>query len=234
MIEMNKDIVEQSNFEDYRDVRGFNQKILNNLRDELVANKVPLQAFNFYLDSVEYENIIMKDSMAFRGATQYVVQFEYPPGVAPFEVPASMMPNAASGPMGRPISQAAVQELDVFHVLQNTKFNEDGKLVDFEQKLVPFDVEDSVHTLLNNSSIKPMADPEKVLPFFRKNDKLECQCKEHLILKTIAFNTENSGEFDYYFVEAKRCPICSANNYIILETPGVPTIPAQYQKIFNF
>ena len=233
MVETNKENIERMNFEDYRDVRAYNQKVLNSLRDELVENKIPLQVFNFYLDSIEYENIIMKDSMTFRGATQYVVQFEYPPGVAPFEVPTSMMPNA-TGMGATSMPQSAIQELDVFHVLQNPVFDDDGKLISFDQKLAPFEQEEKIHALLNNSEIKSMTEPEKVIPFFRRNEKLECQCKEKLILKTIAFNTDTVSNFDYYFVEAKRCPICGANNYLLLETPGMPQIPTQHQTIFKF
>lgn len=236
-VKENKDPLENENFEIFQAIRKYNQLVLNDLRELLLINKIPLQVFTFYMDSAQYENLIVKDSMNFRGNVQYVVQFEYPPGVEPFPLPPQLQtlqsqPTTSMQTEGT--TTAPVQEsIDIFHVLHAPTYNAEGQLMEYTQKLVPFEHEDLVHDMLNNSSIKKIKDAEKVIPFFKRNDKLECQCKEKLILNVLAYNQVNGTNFDYYFVESKKCPICGANNYILFETASKEPKPEQYKKIFE-
>ena len=233
-----KDSLENENFEDYQTIKKYNQNLLDDLRELLLINKIPLQVFTFYMDSAQYENLIIKDSMNFRGTTQYVVQFEYPPGIKPFEVPNQLQGSALTQSTQAQTENTQIssqqESLDIFYVLQKPNYSSEGQLNDFTEKLIPFDTEDLVHDLLNNSSIKKIKNPESVIPFFKRNDKLECQCKEKLILNVLAYNQLNGTQFDYYFIEAKKCPICGANNYLLFETANNEPKPEQYKKIFEF
>jgi hypothetical protein len=236
-VKENKDSLENENFEIFLAIRKYNQLLLDDLRELLLINKIPLQVFTFYMDSAQYENMIVKDSMNFRGNVQYVVQFEYPPGIEPFPLPPQMQslqnqqPNSSQAEQSR--SPAVQESIDIFHVLHQPSYNSEGQLLDFTQKLVSFETEDLVHDMLNNSTIKKIKDAERVIPFFKRNDKLECQCKEKLILNVLAYNQVNGTNFDYYFVESKKCPICGANNYILFETANNEPKPDQYKKIFE-
>ncbi len=236
-VKENKDPLENENFELFQSIRKYNQLVLNDLRELLLINKIPLQVFTFYMDSAQYENLIVKDSMNFRGNVQYVVQFEYPPGVEPLPLPPqlnSLQNQQANVSQSNRTTAESVQEsIDIFHVLHQPSYNPDGQLLEYTQKLIPFEKEDLVHELLNNSAIKKIKDAEKVIPFFKRNDKLECQCKEKLILNALAYNQVNGTNFDYYFIESKKCPICGANNYVLFETANKDPKPEQYKEIFE-
>jgi len=237
MVDSNKDRFEDENFELIQSIRNYNQKVIDDLVDFLVEHKFPLQVFTFYMDTVQYKNLIVKDSINYRGTVQYVVQFEYPLGVEPFPIPDKYLHLTATHTPQEPreLSTNAAEQhtVDTFQTLKDPAFDHEGRLLTFTPIIANFDAEELINDLLNNSEMAPIRDAEQVIPFFKRNDKIDCQCKEKLILKQMYYNQLKNSEFDYYFVEAKKCPICSTNNYVLFETATKIEKPEKYRKIFE-
>ena len=82
--EKNKTILREKNNDDMENLHTFIQEIIDDVRDRLLANKVPLQLVNFVLFSKQYHNVKLVREQNINGTITCIYELEYPEGVTPF------------------------------------------------------------------------------------------------------------------------------------------------------
>ncbi len=209
----------------FDNLQHFVELCLEDLRQRFLERKIPLQTIVFRLRSPDYEGITVKQQQEFQGNTYYSVHLAYPPGVQPLDVPQQMKSLVRE-------TQAEMEE-DVFHVLTDPVYDEEGMLGDFTQKTLPFEKESNANELLNNSKFQDVGHPNELLPFFVNNDTLECQCSELVPLDAVKYNVHQATNFDYYLIIARPCPICGVNNFYIVESAHLLDVPDELKPIFE-
>ena len=85
--EKNKTILREKNNDDMENLHTFIQEIIDDVRDRLLANKLPLQLVNFVLFSKQYHNVKLVREQNINGTITCIYELEYPEGVTPFPFP---------------------------------------------------------------------------------------------------------------------------------------------------
>lgn len=215
------------------DLKSFVQSLLNDIRERLIANRVPLQAVQFVLFSKDYENLQFIADQSVRGMKNYVVQFTYPPGMQPFEMPA----GRGMGPLGgAPQSQGQGvpedDENDRFIILKKAVFDLDGVLTEYQVTFPEKAQTEKVEDLLNTAEFQPVNNPRAVIPSFKSNNKIKCECGEPLELAEMKSVVTESPKFEAYFVIGKKCK-CGRNPFVLFNSPGNKEIPSDLKPLFE-
>jgi len=233
--------------EDMEDVKIFIQYLLDDVRERLLENHLPLQVINFMLLSEDYENVKTLTTQDMRNIRHYILQFKYPEGMQPFEVPKQLkeqLQKKPGGPMlnaGQGATTATSEtevheddENDDFILLKNPEYNEEGQLVDYDKEYPKPITKDGIEELLSSVKFQAVDKPELVMPNFHENSEIKCKCGEPVKFNTMkTCVTELTGErFEFYLVIGKKCK-CGLNPYVLFTSPGNLETPQEYVDIFR-
>ncbi len=228
--ELEKKLIEERK-DELDDVKMFIQYILTDVRERLLENHLPLQVINFMLLSQDYENVKIVTTQNMRSRQHYILQFEYPEGMQPFEIPKQLvekMGTTGSNQVGTD------DENDDFVILQNPKFDEEGAIISYELVYPkPITIE-GIEQLLDSVEFISVDKPELVIPNYTNNTEIKCRCGEPIrfsALKTAV--SDITGErFEFYFGIGKKCK-CGKNPFVLFTSPGNEKTPTELEDIFG-
>ena len=235
---MVKDLLDLD-LEEVKSIKLFIQYVLDDVRDRLLENHLPLQTLNFVMISSDYDNLQVIRIQNVSGTEKKIVQFTYPEGVEPFEVPDNFQ-----SPISRNVAQAigntSVSSIaedddnDLFVILKNAIFNEDSLLVDFEKVYGKKIIQKGIEEMLNNSDFDKVNDITLLLPNSVQEDIL-CECSEPVQIKSLKNATLNmdKAHFEFFLGIGEKCPVCSKNPFVIIASPGNQEVPEEFEEIFG-
>ncbi len=222
----------ESKKEDMEDIKIFIQYILDDIRERLLERKLPLQVINFMLLSQDYENVKIVSTQDMRNIKHYILQFKYPEGMQPFEVPDQVKEKMRM--QAGALSPEEEDDNDEFIVLKNPVFNQEGELVEYEvMHPKPITVE-GIEELLNDSEFIDVERPELVIPNFDSNEKIKCECQEPIQFETMKTSETvfQDQRLEFYLLIGKKCK-CGKNPFVVFISPGVPQTPDELVDIFG-
>lgn len=217
--------VVESQYENIQEVKIFIQDVIDDVRDRLLSKGVAMEKIQFILFSEGYSNVqFVRNQGGTRGSPmRSVYQFQYPEGMGPQAVH-----NYGSSGIQED------EENDLFIFLQNAKFNEEGQLIDFSQKISSKSEHRFPEALLNASDFTSVDNPELVLQDFYNYDKISCECGHSVQLKSLKeCRSTLHDDFEYYLLIGEKCTQCHQNPYILVNSPGNAEIPKGLTRIFG-
>ncbi len=218
------EIIEHS-YSEIQDIKQFVQDVLDDTRERLLNQSLPLERFQFILFSNDYQNVVfVKNQVGQQGGPiKAIYQFQYPEGMGGM-APASYGDTSVSKDI----------EHDEFILLQKAAFSDDGALTEFSVKTADDDTAHLVELLLNNSEFRSVDSPEVVIPTFNElQTEIQCSCGDFIqmdSMKTCISPLHNN--FEFYMIVGKKCT-CGKNPFMIINSPGNRSIPEGLRKIFE-
>jgi hypothetical protein len=205
-------------------VKRFIQDVLDDTRDRLLNQSIPLDRFQFVLLSESYQNLKFVRSQAGAGDSlpKSVFQFEYPPGMQP-------VANKSYGASG--IIEDDTH--DEFLLLQNPEFSDDGEIVNFHIEIANTKQESLIENLLNVSKFQTVTQPELVMPNFDSPANIACSCGDPIhfdSMKTCVSPLHSN--FEFYLIIGHKCG-CGKKPYILVNSPGNESVPEGLKPIFG-
>jgi len=214
------------NREDFMIIKSFAGETLNNTRAKLLELEVPLQLIKFALYSRDYENLNLLNQRPLKGLTQYYFTFQYPEGMAPFPIPASLQQYQQPT-----IPGARKEEIPEknFIILTEMK-GKDGIIESFVPSL-RIKLADKINRMLNDSNFTSTSDDiSKIIPNYSEDMAIYCVCGEIAeIVNTQICNWKN--EFKYYLFEGMKCD-CGEKIYALSLMDENAEIPEELEDIF--
>ncbi len=205
------------------DIKIFVQDLLNDARDRILANKIPLEKIQFILLSKDYQNVnFVRIQGGLNGSpVNSIYQFSYPEGMAPTnEISKS--------------NQVYEDDNDSFILLKNATFSDDGKLVDFIAEYPSKADHELPDALLSSSKFETIKNPSLVIPEFDSNEKIVCECGELIKFSELKNCTSKlHSKFEFYLAIGEKCKVCQLNPFVLINSPGNEKIPDGLEKIFQ-
>lgn len=220
--EENKNEIFTQNRNDIMILKSFVNEILNNIRAKLLELKVPLQLIKFGLYSRDYENLSLINQRTFRGVTQFYFSFEYPEGMAPFQIPERLQQYE------QPILPQQKAEKN-FIVLTEVKAK-DGVITSFIPTLRDI-LANEINQMLNDSEFSEAHRPfNEIIPDYSKDKGIYCLCGELTYIRSVQIcNWKN--EFKYYLFEGTECK-CGETVYAVSLMDEDNEVPNELKDIF--
>lgn len=223
---MHKEELQNRVHTDIENIRVFIQDVLDDARERMLANKIPLQHVNFILFTRDYKNIKIIQAQEIRGTLTINAQFEYPPGVDPFP---DTIPQATIEPT---TTVSTDDENDQFIILRNVKFNEEGQLLEYTQSIATSSEMTKIEGILVDCKITPIDRPDEIIKDFPFYNKILCSCGEPIQLKEAKYCITNENPaLEFYLIIGNKCK-CVKNPFIVFISPGIKDISDQYKSIF--
>lgn len=222
--EQNKNQLYTENRDDLLILREYTNEILQNIRQVLIEKRIPLQIIKFQLLSNDYDNLKILGNYPIRnapGETQYLVSFEYPPGMEPFPLPE-----------GYNIPEKTVKSSKIeknFIILTQLKAK-DGVIYSFipslRDMLAP-EINDTLNACQFNQAPLEFS---SIIPEYPQKNAIYCPCGEIVqFSSTQICNWENI--FKFYLFEGKPCE-CGEKIYVLSLMNDDDEIPDALRIIF--
>ena len=211
--------------EDIVILKEFTNDILESIRQSLLEKKIPLQIIKFQLMSSDYDNLKVLGKFPIRnvpGEIQYLVSFEYPPGMEPFPIPEEFkQAEEAKNPK---------KEEKNFIVFSELKAN-NGVISSFIPSLKDI-IAEEINKALNSCDFNEA--PEKIdsiIPGYSKEMAIYCKCGEIAKISSVQIcNWKN--QFKFYLFEGKTCK-CGEKVYALSLMDDNDDVPEELKVIFS-
>ncbi len=223
--ENNRNQMYVENREDILILKGFTGEVLANIRARLLEWKVPLQLISFSLYSRDYENLKEKGQKSGRGVTQYLFNFEYPPGMEPFPIPDNMQPYQ------RPIfpDEKVINPEQNFILLSEMK-GKGGVINSFVPSLKS-DLFEQINKMLNESKFTRAPNNFKsIIPNYSPDMAIFCLCGKVTEIENVQI-CNWKDQFKYYLFEGKDCE-CGEQIFALSLMEEDSEVPEELKDIF--
>jgi len=213
------------------EVKSFIQEVMNDARERMLTNRIPLQAVRFILFSKDYANIQVIETQNLRGTLNYIMQFQYEPGMEPFPMP------------GQPSELVDVQttiappkkdEKDLFIILKSAKFDDDGALVNYDLTFPPQELHSQIDLLLSQSDFQPVENPREIIFNFNSNNSIFCDCGDSVKFINMKYCTSKDPKYENFefYLAIGETGSCGKTPYVLFASPGVAKIPQILKDLF--
>jgi len=198
-------------------LQEFNQELIFDLRDNLLANHLPLQIIRFVLHSNEYQGLKLIEESPVQNQTQYLFEIAYPPGMEPIEampLPQTVEPES--------------DDHDEFASFVIIEF-EGESIKDYSFNYLPRDSYDAVNEMLNETTF---ADDKQARDFMADLNSLDlaCRCGAPLVITDCKLcKWEKNIEFNFFFATSEKCN-CGEITYVLCADPK--DVPEQLRDFF--
>jgi hypothetical protein len=230
----NKELLLEQQQSNLAELRSFIQEVMNDARQRMFDNKIPLQMVRFILFSKDYQHVQVTDTQTMRGTTHYIMQFEYEPGMEPFQLPGTptdAYEDSTSTTTGNPVG---AEDTDVFVILKKAEFNDDGVLINYEVYFPPQELYGIIENMLANSDFTNVQKPADIIPTFAANKSIFCDCGESIKFTEMKYvvSKENSTKgFEFYLIIGKK-DTCGKSPYVLFPSPGNKSVPESLKYLF--
>ncbi|MHA1730241.1 MAG: hypothetical protein ACTSWY_16140 [Promethearchaeota archaeon] len=217
--------------EEINRIKQFNQIALDDCRNFMLDKEFPLPLLKFNLISNDYAGLkLLKSNNLRKNEIQYVFQFEYPEGVDPLPMPTKVLQQ---GLMRTSTEIPDDDENDLFIILSNTDYSEEGWVIIKNQKYISVELQQKVESVLDNSNFKKLEKPGDILLDFKNNKEILCSCETPVKFAELqSIDSQSYPEFGYYIGICEKCAECGKNPFVLFAMRD-SKIPDDLKDIFE-
>lgn len=215
------------NREDILILKNFVSEILDNIRNQLIEMKVPLQLIKFVLHSRDYENLNLINESSQRGTTQYFYSFAYPEGVEPFPIPQELMEKYD---VDLKATQQHYEKPEKNFIVLSDLKTKDDQIISFTPTLKD-EYADEINEILNESEFEETGKTvNDIIQNYGVDNPIYCVCGEVAQFDKIHI-VNWKDKFRFYLFVGSQCG-CGEKIYALSRIHEDDEVPESLKKIF--
>jgi len=198
----------ESEEENLREVKKYIENLLEDLKHRVIAKKMDVKKVQFVLFSSNYNHIQEIQQQPSKGTPKFLVGF-------------GDVEGAASG-----------NDDDLFILLKNAKFGDDGDLTEYDLYYGTESEAERIEKLLNTSTFSSVDNPNDVYKEFNENTSILCECGDPVVFKDLKYCSSKTYKGFEFYMGLGDASACGKEPYVLFTSPGNAEIPEKLKNLF--
>jgi len=222
-----------------QNLKNFNQLLIDDCINVCIDNKIPLQMLQLDLYYANYDGLNIEREIQTKNGIKYICTFQYPEGVEPFEVPATISLSQSQSSR-KEVSSVATSDVEVSNdhendlfILTRTEYESGSKIPQFKEIAYSEPLtHKKIEEVLQNSEFYKVREPSIVFNAIKNTPTIKCKCGSNLeAMELDLIKNKDYPNFEFLFVINKKCSNCGANPFMIIQKKDT-AIPKELEDIF--